>query len=139
VIVREIRLPPGMLLAAVALFMLLPLAELGLLIWSAVTIGFWWTLLACVVTGVVGSAIARWQGLVTMRRAQEALASGQFPADAILDGAFVLVGGVLLLTPGFLTDLMGMAFLLPPTRAGLKALARRWWRARSGVIDAEPL
>ena len=135
-----LRIPTGVLLAAFVLLCLLPIAELALLIASARTIGFWWTLLLCVATGVIGTAIARWQGARTLVKAQQALAQGHMPGDAILDGAFVLVGGVLLLTPGFLTDVMGLAFLLPPSRAGLKALARWWWRRQRrdpDVIDVD--
>lgn len=136
--VTNVRAPgcllPGMLL----LFLAMPLAELALLLWSARHVGFWWTLLACVVTAVAGSAIARWQGAVVLRRAQESLARGEFPADSLLDGAALLVGGVLLLTPGFLTDAAGMVLLLPPTRALLKRLLRRWWLRQQGIIDVKP-
>ena len=133
--VTRVTLPGCLLPGALLLFMALPLAELALLFWSARHVGFWWTLLACVATAVAGSAIARWQGAVVLRRAQEAMARGELPADAILDGVMLLVGGILLLTPGFLSDAFGLILLLPPSRALLKSLARRWWRRRSGIVD----
>ena len=136
--VRVVELPGCLFLGALLLFLVLPLSELALLVYSARHLGFWWTLLLCVATAVAGSWIARWQGTVTLRRAQEALARGELPSGEILDGAFLLVGGVLLLTPGFLTDVMGLAFLLPPSRALLKSLIRRWWRRRQGIIDVRP-
>lgn len=135
---RQVRLPGCLVPLLLLVFMAFPLAELAVLLWSARHVGFWWTLLACVATAVAGSAIARWQGAIVLRRAQEALARGEFPADAVLDGVMLLVGGVLLLTPGFLTDVLGLVLLLPPSRAVLKLLARRWWRRRSGIIDVRP-
>lgn len=121
-----------------ALFLLMPIAELALLFWSARHVGFWWTLLACVGTALAGSAIARWQGAVVFRRAQESIARGEVPADAVLDGVMLLVGGVLLLAPGFLSDAAGFLLLLPPSRAFLKSLARRRFQRKSGIIDVTP-
>jgi UPF0716 protein FxsA len=130
---RPVRVPGCLVGLALLLFMAMPLAELALLIWSARTIGFWWTLLACIATGIAGTMIARWQGARVMRAFQEAMMRGEMPADAVLDGAFVLVGGVLLLTPGFISDVVGFAFLLPPSRAALKWGLRRWWRRQQAV------
>jgi len=113
----------------------LPLAELALLIWSARSIGFWSTLLLCIATGIAGTAIARWQGARVMRAFQESMMRGEMPADAVLDGAFVLVGGVLLLTPGFISDILGFTFLLPPSRSVLKLVLRRWWRRQQSVAS----
>ena len=112
-----------------------PLAELALLIWIGRQVGLWPTLALCASTGFVGAWLARWQGTRTLLAAQEALTSGRFPADPILDGACILAGGILLLTPGLLTDLMGLVLLVPPSRGLVKVVARRWWRRRSGVID----
>lgn len=136
--VRQVRLPGCLFPALLGLFFLMPLAELAILLWSARNIGFWWTLLACIATAVAGSALARWQGARVLRAAQESLARGEMPADAILDGVCLLVGGVLLLTPGFLTDVFGFVLLLPPSRALLKAGIRRWWQRQGGVIDVRP-
>ncbi len=122
---------PGLMLVLLAM----PLAELALLIWAAGAIGFWWTLLLCIATAVTGSAIARWQGAVVLRRAQEAVQRGEVPAAEVLDGVLLIVGGVLLLTPGFITDAAGFTLLLPPTRGVLTRALRRWWSRQRGIID----
>ena len=85
------------------------------------------------VTGIAGAALARREGLRTVRRFQEQLASAQVPGEALMDGAAILIGGAFLLTPGVLTDVVGLSLLLPPTRALFKAWARR--AARRAIED----
>ena len=99
---------------------LLPLAEIFVLIESGRAIGVWPTVLLVVLTGIAGSWLMRHQGLALLGRIQAELAAGQLPAGPLLDGALVLAGGLLLLTPGFCTDLAGFTMLVPTTR--------RWWR-----------
>jgi len=99
---------------------LLPLAEIFVLIESGRAIGVWPTVLLVVLTGIAGSWLMRHQGLTLLGRIQAELAAGQLPAGTLLDGALVLAGGLLLLTPGFCTDLAGFTMLVPTTR--------RWWR-----------
>jgi UPF0716 protein FxsA len=85
----------------------------------------------------LGSAwLVRHQGFEILRRLQADLALGHPPAAELLDGALVLVGAVLLLTPGFFTDLLGLLFLIPFTRAAIKQFARLWLQRRlaRGVI-----
>jgi len=107
------------------LFVLVPLIELALLIQVGEWIGLLPTVLLVFVTGVAGAALARREGLRTVRRIQEQLGEGRMPGDALLDGAAILLGGAFLLTPGVLTDVVGLALLIPPTRALFKAWARR--------------
>lgn len=112
------------------LFVLVPLIELALLIQVGQWIGLLPTILLVFVTGIAGAALARREGLRTLRRLQEEVASAQLPGDALLDGAAILLGGAFLLTPGVLTDLVGLSLLLPPTRALIKRLARRELKRR---------
>ena len=108
----------GFLLLA---FCVVPLVELWLLIRIGSVVGAGSTILLVLITGVLGSILARSQGFRVLIQVQEALNKGQLPTEALFDGAFILAGGILLLTPGFLTDSVGFCFLLPPTRAALKA------------------
>jgi UPF0716 protein FxsA len=101
---------------------IVPAAEIGILLYSGQTIGVWPTILLIILTGFLGAYLAKQQGLETIRRTQEQLRRGMMPGDAILDGVSVLVGGTLLLTPGFVTDLFGILLLAPPTRKFFKVL-----------------
>ena len=112
------------------LFILLPLAELALLIQVGRWIGLFWTLGLVVATGFLGAALARRQGLRTWIAIQTNLRQGLVPAGALVDGLLILIGGIVLLTPGILTDLAGFALLFPTTRESLKRrLRRRFERA----------
>ncbi len=104
------------------LIIIIPAAEIGLLLFSGKTIGVWPTLLLILSTGVIGTYLAKREGLQTIRKAQEQLSRGQLPGDALLDGICILVGGVLLITPGFITDILGFLMLFPPTRRVCKFL-----------------
>ena len=104
-----------------AAFVVVPLVEVYLLVQLGQVIGAWWTILILVAAGVLGSLLVRREGGRTWRALQAALASHRMPAVELADGALVLVGGTLLLTPGFLTDVVGLFCILPFTRP----LARR--------------
>jgi UPF0716 protein FxsA len=115
------------------LFVVLPVAELALLLRVGRTLGFWPTLGLVLFTGVLGAALARREGTRTLGALRSEVARGGLPGRAILDGASILVGGALLLTPGFLTDALGFALLFPPTRHLLHAFFRR--RIEAGVRE----
>ena len=100
----------------------LPVLEIYVLIESGRLIGVWPTVLLVVFTGIAGSWLMRQQGLALLVQLQKELASGQVPAGVLLDGALILAGGMLLLTPGFCTDLTGASMLIPGTRN----LWRKW-------------
>ncbi len=106
------------------LFVLVPIAELMLLIRIGEWVGLLPTLALVVVTGVTGAALARAEGMRVFWRFQKELAQGRLPGQALQDGISVLIGGAFLLTPGILTDLTGFALLFPPTRRWIQARAR---------------
>ncbi|WML47313.1 FxsA family protein [Neobacillus sp. PS3-34] len=108
----------------ILLIILVPAADIGILLFSGKTIGVLPTILFILLTGVVGAYLAKSQGLRTLRRAQEELRHGQIPGEAVLDGVCILIGGTLLITPGFITDILGFLMLLPPTRKIFKYLLR---------------
>jgi len=110
------------------LFVLVPVLELVLLLQLGRWVGVWPTVLLVVVTGVGGAALARTQGLRTLASVQLELARGRLPGRALMDGASILVGGALLMTPGILTDAAGFALLFLPTRR----LIQGWLLARLG-------
>lgn len=100
-------------------FLLVPLVEIYFLIVVGGWIGALPTVLLVVATAVAGAALARHQGFATLQRLQATLARGETPAVELLEGVLLLIGALLLLTPGFFTDLAGFACLLPVTRRWL--------------------
>ena len=126
------------------LLALVPLAELWLLLRSADAIGIGPTLLLLLAVSGAGAWLLKREGLATWERLRASLRAGRAPAREAVDGALVLLGGALLLTPGFLTDAIGLSLLLPPARELVKTAARaglaRWARRRWGVavIPARP-
>ena len=104
------------------LFVGVPLIEIGLFIKVGGLIGLWPTIAVVILTAALGAALWRRQGMAVMARAQEALNRGELPITEVMDGAFLLVAGALLLTPGFVTDLTGALLLMPPMRRFLGAL-----------------
>ena len=119
-----------MRLFLIVLFIVVPIAELAILIQIGELIGVWWTIALLVVDAILGSLLARSQGRVVWRRFNEAIRIGRPPAREVMDGALVLFGGALLLTPGFLSDILGIVLLLPPTRALVRAVLVRRFAAR---------
>jgi UPF0716 protein FxsA len=107
------------------LFTIVPIVELMLLIPLGQWIGLWPTLGLIVVTGVIGAVLGRQQGVAAWRRITEDLGQGRIPSDSLLDGLAVLIAGAFLVTPGVLTDLAGMALLIPPMRRPLKGYLKK--------------
>ena len=115
-----------MFIRLLILLIFLPIAEIYVLVESGRLIGVVPTVLLVVLTGIAGSWLMRHQGLVLLRQLQRELAGGQLPTGTVLNGVLVLVGGLLLLTPGFCTDLLGFTMLTPGTRRLWAAWAQRW-------------
>lgn len=109
----------------VLLFIVVPLLELWVIIEVGGLIGIAPTIGLLLATSLAGAALLRAQGRSAWRRFNEALAEGRMPHREVFDGALVLLGGALLLTPGFITDGVGLALLIPPTRAGIRSLLSR--------------
>lgn len=113
------------------LFIALPIAELYVIIQIGGAIGVLPTLALLVVASVVGAAVARSQSRAAWERFNRALAEGRIPGREVFDGAMIILGGSLLLTPGFITDVFGLALLLPPTRTLVRALLVRTFAKRT--------
>jgi UPF0716 protein FxsA len=119
-----------MLFRLFLLFTIVPVIEIYLIIRVGSLIGALPTVLLLLALSSAGAWLVRAQGFALMRRIQAELAEGRLPAAELLDGAMVLVGGVLLLTPGFFTDLLGLFFLIPATRTLIKQFVRLWLQRR---------
>ncbi len=112
------------------IFTAVPLLELALLIKVGSVIGAFNTITIVVLTGALGAWMARSQGLRVLQRIAESVRQGEPPGQGLLDGAFILIGGAFLLTPGLITDALGFLCLLPPTRNILRTWALRKIRDR---------
>jgi UPF0716 protein FxsA len=114
------------LLALIALFIVVPLAELYVILKVGDAIGAVWTILLLAADSLLGSLLLKSQGRAVWRSFNAALAEGRLPHREVLDGVLVIFGGAFLITPGFITDIVGLFFLLPPTRPlARRVLARR--------------
>lgn len=120
-------------LPVLLLFLAVPLVEIYLLIQVGSLIGAFTTVALVVLTAVIGASLARYQGLVTLQRVQASLARGEAPAIEMLEGVILFVGAVLLLTPGFVTDLAGFACLVPPLRRSLAL-----WALQHVIVPPAP-
>ncbi len=108
------------------LFTVVPAVELYLLIRIGEVIGGWETVGLVIAMGMLGAWLAKREGLGVLRQIQEELARGIPPADRIVEGLMVLVGAVLLVTPGVITDVVAITLLLPPLRRALAPVVRRY-------------
>lgn len=100
----------------VLLFIVTPLVELAILIYLGTLIGIINTILIVVITGILGAFLARTQGLATLSRIRSSMERGILPSDELFQGSLIVIGGLLLVTPGMITDLVGFAMLIPQTR-----------------------
>ncbi|MFA9558720.1 FxsA family protein [Evansella sp. AB-rgal1] len=107
------------------LIVIIPALEIWVLIFSGNTIGVLPTIALIILTGILGAALAKREGINAIRSAQLQASQGQVPSGVILDGLCILVGGVVLLTPGFITDAFGFFLLIPQTRSIFKAFLQR--------------
>jgi UPF0716 protein FxsA len=118
------------LLGLLALFIVVPLAELYVILQVGDAIGVVWTILLLAADSVLGSMLLRSQGRAVWRRFSGALAEGRMPHREVQDGVLVIFGGAFLITPGFITDVFGLLMLLPPTRPLVRRLVMRSLRRR---------
>jgi len=115
------------------LFIAIPIAELWLIIQIGGAIGLLPTLALLIVDSLVGAALARSQSRAAWERFNAALAQGRAPGKEAFDGAMIILGGALLLTPGFITDVFGLILLIPPTRALVRGYLTRQVARRGAV------
>ena len=119
------------------LFLVVPFAELFVLIQVGQLIGALPTVAVLVAISVAGAWLVKREGLATLRRAQAQVSNGRVPGTELVDGVLILFAGALLLTPGFLTDVLGILLLIPPVRLALRAVARKRLARRMDVIEVE--
>lgn len=115
-----------MLLKLFLAFTITPFVEIYLLIKIGSYLGAFNTVVIVILTAFLGALLARYQGFQTMLRVRESLERGEMPAEHLLDALLILLAGIVLLTPGFLTDLAGLMILVPATRLRFK----RWLRKK---------
>ena len=113
------------LLALVAIFIVVPLAELYVILKVGDAIGAVWTILLLAADSVLGSVLLRAQGRSVWRRFNDALGVGRMPHREVMDGVLIIFGGAFLITPGFLTDVVGLILLIPPTRSVVRRFVVR--------------
>ncbi len=125
-----------MLPLLVVLFIAVPIIELFVILQVGELLGLWPTLALLVADSILGSILMRSQGRAAWRRFNAALQAGRPPAREVLDGILIIFGGALLLTPGFVTDIVGLTLLAPPTRAFYRSvLVRRFgFRLAAGAV-----
>jgi len=125
-----------MLPVLLILFVLVPIAELYVIIQIGEAIGVLPTIAILVADSIIGSVLMRTQGRAAWRRFNAAVSEGRVPTREVLDGVLVVAGGLALLTPGFLTDVVGVLFLLPPTRAVIRRVFLGRLAARMALTGA---
>ena len=124
------------LLALIAIFVVVPLAELYVIFKVGDAIGILPTLAILVADSILGSMLLKSQGRAVWRRFNESMSAGRIPHREVLDGVLIIFGGAFLITPGFLTDILGVLLLLPPTRSLFRGvLARRTLMAAGDAVN----
>jgi UPF0716 protein FxsA len=118
----------------IVLFIVVPIAELYVIVQVGQWIGIWPTLALLLADAILGSLLLKQQGRSAWRRFNEALAQRRFPGKEVADGVLIVIGGTLLLTPGFLSDIFGLLLLIPPTRAIARRVLRRLTIGRFTVV-----
>lgn len=114
-------------------FLVIPVVELAIIVQVQGVVGLGWTIVALIAISLAGAALVKREGLKAWRRLRDALAEARLPAEEVVDGALLLLAGALLLTPGFLTDTVGLLLLLPPSRAVVNAALRGRVRRSLGL------
>jgi len=116
---------PACVALLVILFVLVPIAEIYVIIQVGQEIGALWTVLILIADSLIGARLLGWQGRRAWAAFQTAMAQGRIPHREVLDGVLIILGGAFLLTPGFITDAVGLLLLIPPTRAAFRRLLTR--------------
>ena len=112
------------------LFVLIPVTELYILIEVGKKIGSLTTIGIIILTGIIGAYLVKGQGFMILKKIQNDLNEGIMPGDSLIQGAIILAGGILLLTPGFVTDIIGFIFLIPVSRRVVKKYLLKWLKGK---------
>lgn len=112
------------------LFIIIPGVELYILIEVGKKIGSLPTIGIIVLTGILGAYLVKRQGFMILKKIQNDLNEGIMPGDSLIQGAIILIGGILLLTPGFITDIIGFVFLIPVSRLVVKKYLLKWLKGK---------
>jgi UPF0716 protein FxsA len=107
------------------LFIVVPIAEIYVIIQVGQAIGALWTILLLIADSIIGARLLSWQGRRAWVRFQAAIAEGRVPHREVMDGVLIVLGGAFLLTPGFITDVLGLVLLIPPSRAVVRRVLTR--------------
>ena len=108
----------------ILLFTIIPLLELSILIKLSYYLGTIFTISLVAITGIIGATLAKKEGNSTIKKINNSLSKGEMPTDKLVDGLLILIGGVMLITPGLLTDLGGFSCIIPFTRSKIKILTK---------------
>ena len=104
----------------IIIFILIPAIEISIFLWTGSELGILPVAMIIILTGIIGIALVKKEGLETWRRAQLAMYNNEVPAEEIVDGICIIIGGIFLLTPGFFTDALGFLLVIPFTRSPFK-------------------
>src|SRR6478609_1612792 len=132
---RQLRRRSLRMWVLVAAFVILPIVEIYVIIQVGQVIGAWWTILLLVVDSIFGAWLIKHEGGRAWRGLREALEDGRMPATELADGALILVGGTLMLAPGFVTDAFGILLILPFTRPLFRGVLAAMVARRITVLD----
>ena len=125
------------LLALILVFIVVPIAELYVILKVGDSIGLLPTVLILAADSIIGTVLLRSQGRAVWRRFNAALGEGRMPHREVMDGVLVIFGGAFLITPGFITDLVGLLLLIPPTRAVIRRIVTRRLGQRAAMSVAD--
>jgi UPF0716 protein FxsA len=117
-----------MILKLFLLFTIVPIIELALLIKIGSHIGVIPTIAIVILTGIFGASLARYEGLTVLNKLRSTLAEGDIPTDELIEGMLIFVGGALLLTPGFITDIFGYLSIIPYTRRIIREYLKKYFK-----------
>ena len=120
-----------MALLLVGIFIVVPIAEIYVIVKVGEAIGVWPTIALLILDSFLGAALLRSQGRLAWARFNEALSQGRIPAREVFDGAMVILGGAFLITPGFISDVVGLLLLIPPSRSIFRGIVARMARRRA--------
>ncbi|TET10531.1 MAG: membrane protein FxsA [Candidatus Atribacteria bacterium] len=112
------------------LFVIVPVTELYILIEVGKKIGSLTTIGIIILTGIIGAYLVKSQGFMILKKIQNDLNEGIMPGDSLIQGVIILAGGILLLTPGFVTDIIGFIFLIPVSRRVVKKYLLKWLKGK---------